>query len=118
MTTARKELMNKTRGMLGNDNFYDVLPLLDRAISEGRFVGGLETPYIDYISIPIRCGTKSILLQRRSGGMVQWILTDEKDRSVYRMSVMSEKEQFDALWNLLMGNLTRPTDGKPEKAEP
>jgi hypothetical protein len=108
--------MKNLREKLGNDNFNDVVLLLDRAISEGRFVSGEDAPYIDYISIPIRCGTKSILLQRRSGGVVQWVLTDEKDRSIYRISVMTEKEQFDALWNLLMNNLTRPTDGKPEKA--
>ena len=114
MTTARKELMKNLREKLGNDNFNDVVPLLDRAISEGRFVSGEDAPYIDYISIPIRCGTKSILLQRRSGGMIQWILTDESH--FFRTSLMTEKEQFDRLWDLLMGNLTKPTDGKPEKA--
>ena len=118
MTTARKELMNKIREHLAPNDFTNVLSLLDRAISEGRYVAGEDAPYIDYISIPIRCGTRSILLQRRSGGIVQWILTDEKDRYVYRISVMTKKEQFDALWDLLMNNLTRPTDGKPEKAEP
>jgi hypothetical protein len=118
MTTARKELTDKIREYMGLNDFTTVLSLLDRTISEGRFVSGEDAPYIDYISIPIRCGTKSILLQRRSGGMVQWVLTDELDRSVYRISVMTEKEQFDSLWILLMGNLTRPTDGKPEKAEP
>ena len=115
MTTARKELMNKIREHLTPNDFTSVFSLLDRAISEGRFVSGEDAPYIDYISIPIRCGTKSILLQRRSGGVIQWVLIEESH--FFKTSTMNKKEQFDGLWNLLMGNLTRPTDGKPEKAE-
>jgi hypothetical protein len=117
MTTARSELTKYLHSTLSNDEFNHIIILLDRSIQEGRYVGNADSPYIGYVSMPINCGTKRIILQRRSGGVIQWLLEDDVSDVHFRACAMTEKSQFDKLWDLLFNMVSRPTDGKPEKSE-
>lgn len=113
---ARKALREKLGELLPKEKVGELFQSIDRVLMASRYARE-DGPYIAKPSMKISCGLKDIIMQRRPGGRVNWLLIDPSQEFIAAKFVshdMREKEQFNELWELLV----QQRDAYIEKIDP